>query len=384
MANADHVSILYRGVAEWNAWRRANPSEEPDLSSALLRGANLPGVDLTSTDLTRAALAGSNLTGAQLTNANLSFADLREAVLASAYLPGANLTGTNLQDAKLAEAILTSANLDRTQLTGSDLRRAVLDGAELDTTNLTGAHLGGADLSWASLYQTVLSGADLTGTNLLGAQLIETILDGSILRGARVYGTSVWDIEGVPNDQTDLVITPPGHAIVTVDDLKVAQFIYLLLSNPNLRDVINTITSKVVLILGRFIEGRKVILDSLREALREHNLTPVLVDFDLPTDRDTTETVTLLARMARFVVADITDPASIPMELQAIAPDVAVPIRAIVQENHEPFGMMRDLTRKYHWVLEPYRYRDLDSLLANLAEEIIYPAEAKRQELTRT
>ena len=38
------------------------------------------------------------------------------------------------------------------------------------------------------------------------------------------------------------------HAL---DNLKVAQFVYLLLNNAEIRDVIDTITSKVVLILGR-------------------------------------------------------------------------------------------------------------------------------------
>jgi hypothetical protein len=114
--------------------------------------------------------------------------------------------------------------------------------------------------------------------------------------------------------------------------------------------------------------------------LRLHNLTPILFDFDIPADRDITETVTLLARMARFIVADLTDPASIPMELQAIAPDVAVPIRSLVQKGQKPFSMFNTL-KKYHWVLPPYQYSDMDELLANLQDEIIAPAEAKRIEL---
>ena len=36
--------------------------------------------------------------------------------------------------------------------------------------------------------------------------------------------------------------------------------------------------------------------------------------------RDITETVTLLARMARFFIADLAEPSSIPKELEAIAP----------------------------------------------------------------
>ena len=60
-----------------------------------------------------------------------------------------------------------------------------------------------------------------------------------------------------------MLITPPDRARVTVDHVDVAQFIYLLLSNTRIRSVIETITYKVVLILGRFTPERKVILDAL-------------------------------------------------------------------------------------------------------------------------
>jgi hypothetical protein len=43
----------------------------------------------------------------------------------------------------------------------------------------------------------------------------------------------------------------PGDSGRRVGDIEVAQFIYLLLNNQKLRDVIETITSKAVLILGR-------------------------------------------------------------------------------------------------------------------------------------
>ena len=83
-------------------------------------------------------------------------------------------------------------------------------------------------------------------------------------------------------------------------------------------EVIDTITSKAVLILGRFTEERKAVLDALREELRKRDYLPILFDFDVPATRDITETISLLARMARFVVADITDAKSIPQELAVI------------------------------------------------------------------
>ena len=50
-----------------------------------------------------------------------------------------------------------------------------------------------------------------------------------------------------------------------------AQFIYLLLHNEKIREVIDTITSKAVLILGRRTPARKAVLDAIRDELRRRN-----------------------------------------------------------------------------------------------------------------
>jgi hypothetical protein len=166
----------------------------------------------------------------------------------------------------------------------------------------------------------------------------------------------------------------------TVDNIKVAQFIYLMLNNQEIRDVIDTITSKVVLILGRFTNERKAVLDALREELRKRDYLPILFDFDVPTTRDITETVSLLARMARFIIADLTDPSSIPKELEAIVPSLAVPVQPLLEGSSRPYAMFKDYW-KYPWVLPIYWYEGLEPLLATLAENVITPAEEKAQAL---
>lgn len=82
--------------------------------------------------------------------------------------------------------------------------------------------------------------------------------------------------------------------------------------NAKIRGIIATLTSKVVLVLGHFTPGRKAVLHALREALRQRDYVPVLFDFDVPRERNFTETVPLLAPMARFIVAELTEPSSIP------------------------------------------------------------------------
>jgi hypothetical protein len=168
-----------------------------------------------------------------------------------------------------------------------------------------------------------------------------------------------------------------------VDNLEVAQFIYLLLNNERLRSIIDSITSKVVLILGRFTPARKVILDAIREELRNRGYTPVLFDFEKPNSRTTVETISTLAHMARFVIADMTDAKSVLQELQAIVPlSPSVVVQPLLLASQEEPGMF-DFIRKFPWVLDTHRYADQKTLLAELDSGVIAPAEAMANELAR-
>ncbi len=116
-------------------------------------------------------------------------------------------------------------------------------------------------------------------------------------------------------------------------------------------------------------------LDALREELRKRNYLPILFDFSVPATRDITETISLLARMARFVVADITDAKSIPQELATIVPDLpSVPVQPLLLEGSAEYGMFEHFKR-YPWVLETYRYPSSARLIASLGERVIGPPE---------
>jgi hypothetical protein len=209
------------------------------------------------------------------------------------------------------------------------------------------------------------------------ANLVHTNVARANLTGCRVYGVSAWDLKLDGAEQKNLIITPGDESEITVDNLEVAQFIYLLLNNERIRHVIDTITSKVVLILGRFTPERKVVLDALREELRRRGYTPVLFDFDKPRSRSTLETVSTLAHMARFVIADLTDAKSVLQELQAVVPtNPSVPVQPLILATQEEPGMF-DFLRLYFWVLEPYRYPNPTGLLAALTDRVIAPAELR-------
>ena len=75
-----------------------------------------------------------------------------------------------------------------------------------------------------------------------------------------------------------------------------------------------------MLLLGRFNERRIEILERLREELRKRGYLPIIFNFDKPQTKNFTETVRLLAGLSHFVIADVTNPKSAPLELQATIP----------------------------------------------------------------
>lgn len=333
---------MKEGVEAWNRWRRENESLVPDLSEADLTGANLFRVNLSMANLTKTNLDGANLSGANLTKADLSWANLHRA----------NLGGASLSEALLYYTCLVKADLY---------------GAYLDRANLFAADLRGADLSKADLRN-----ANLVGTNLENATIIDS----------NIYGINVWDIKKDGLKQQDLIIAPyTSFEAITIDDLEIAQFIYLLLNNQKFRDVIEAVTSKAVLILGRFTEERKKILDAIRDELRSRNFLPILFDFEKPATRDLTETVSILAKLSRFVIADLTDAKSIPQELSHIVPNMpSLPVIPLILKGQQEYSMFEHWPR-YPWVLSVFEYDGEAHLIENLSIGVIDPAERKVQEI---
>jgi len=341
MSDLEHLRILEQGADVWNQWREDNPKVRPDLHLYKLSDMDLSGYNFNHTDLRVAELDSATLHGSVFSEADLS--------------------GANLQDADL-----TWTNFNGAVLIGADLTNADLSDSMLPCANFGGAKLIGANFSRASLN---------------GVSLVKAEVDGAIFTDSSVYGISVWSLKGTPKDQSNLVITKLDEPTITVDNLEVAQFIYLLLFNHKIREVIDTITSKVVLILGRFTASRKVVLDGIRRELRKEGYVPVLFDFEKPKSRTTIETISTLARMARFVIADITEAKSVLQELQEIVPNTpSVPVQPLLlASDHEP-GMF-DHFKAYQWVLQPHVYDSQEDLLESLKIKVIIPAEEKLKEL---
>jgi hypothetical protein len=90
--------------------------------------------------------------------------------------------------------------------------------------------------------------------------------------------------------------------------------------------------------------------------LRRLDYLPILFDFDKPISRDLTAMVSTLAHMSRFIIADLTDPTSIPHELATVVPATLIPVQPIILSGNREFGMFADHLHRYHWVLDIYHY----------------------------
>jgi hypothetical protein len=282
-----------------------------------------------------------------------------------------DLSGMNFRNADLILANLSNANLNGANLREADLRWA----------NLKNAKLRGIDLGLSNLNNAQFINADLTEANLFKSSLVQTNFEGAILVKCNVYGISTWDTNLRRAEQKDIIITPHGFPEITVDNLEVAQFIYLILHNEKIRDVIDTIGKKGVLILGRFIAERKSVLDAIREKLRKLGYIPIVFDFERSKDRDFTETIMILAGMCLFIIADITNPKSSPLELQATVPNYMIPFVPIIKEGEKPFAMFEDLKGKYEWVLDILVYDSIPNLIEGFENAVLDPALEKHSQL---
>lgn len=358
MANQEDLDVLKKGAAgvtAWNLWRELHPNEKYNLIGADLRGVQLRGVNLSEACLSEAHLSA----------ANLGEADLTDTSFHRAYLDEADLSGANLRGADLREANLFRANFFRANLRGADLSRA---------------YLGSTNLGEADLF-----GANLSGAILLSTNLTDATLDNCTIR--RISVSNIWQDRA---KQGNLIIAEYNEPLITVDNLQVAQFVYTLLNNQELRDSINALIKQGVLLLGRSSDGGLEILQSIAAVLRNMEYLPMFFDFEMPNDlddfegpnpRDYTETIEILASLAKFVIVDLSGISDHQKFYDAIS-HINIPIATIIEAEREEYSLLHDL-QTYPWVIPPVKFTDEEHLMALFSSKIIEPAEQKARELKK-
>lgn len=344
-SSLEYIELLSKGENVWNEWRINNPSITPCLRDVnfveQFSSHNFSGlpefhsVDFSNVDFNCSSLRNSTFCDCNFDGSKITFSDLVDAYFQSCSFKNVNMRVCKIGDAHFIDCIFVDS-----------------------------------DLSYCSAENTSFQGSTFKNTALENISFVESDFSNTVLDECRVYGISSWDLNLQNSKQQDLIITKDGSPKITVDNIELAQFLYLMINNSNLRKIISTIISKVVLILGNFSPERKRILDNIRSQLRTYDLIPVMFDFNKPASRNLTETVITLASMSKFIIADITSPRSIPHELATLIKEFpSIAVYPIIQEYETEYGMFQDLAA-YPWVKEIRRYNSqtIDEVVRTIAE----------------
>jgi hypothetical protein len=93
---------------------------------------------------------------------------------------------------------------------------------------------------------------------------------------------------------------------------------------------------------------------------------PIIFDFKKDETKSYTEVIKVLGGISRFIIADLSDPSSIPHELQAIIGEFSVPIIPIFHKKNSEvmvYSMFTDYY-KYNWVYRVVEYVEEEDLFA--------------------
>ena len=290
------TQILMQGAKVWNAWRENN---YPTSGFTDPFWYDCPGSD------------GVQVKG----NNQLDFSDM-------------NLSGILIHSAFAEGLNLQRATFDGTTFEEGDFSRADFRGATFLNTKFNKTILTGANFDGATFINCNLNRVNLVGASFQVKEITETV----------VYGISAWDlVTSEESKQSKLVIEKTydlysdfikqGELPLMVEDIELAQFIYYLSNHKKLRDTLNILNDKGVLLLGRFKDGGLERLYSIRDWLHRKGYMAMIFDFDRPDNLSKIETVVTMAGLSKFIIADLSG-SSVGHELASIVPQLKKPLIA--------------------------------------------------------
>jgi uncharacterized protein YjbI with pentapeptide repeats len=288
--------ILMQGPETWNTWRERNPGPVTFSAPRWYDSPGPGGVQIKGRN--RIRFDGMHLSHVSVYNAFAEGLHLRDAVF-----DGAHFEEGDFSRADFSGAIFRNTKFNKTIFTG-----ACFDGATFVNCNLNRINLVGASFRVKEITETV------------------------------VYGIAAWDLETSDDmKQSKLVIEKTydlysdliqhGKVPLTVDDIELAQFVYYLSNHRKMRDTLNILNDRGVLLLGRFKDGGLERLYSMREWLQRQGYTAMIFDFARPDNLSLTETVVTMAGLSKFIIVDLSG-TSVPAELQSILGQIKKPILA--------------------------------------------------------
>jgi hypothetical protein len=153
-------------------------------------------------------------------------------------------------------------------------------------------------------------------------------------------------------ENTSQVVTDVNSLVQLVADVSLDQLDDAIVDLRRLREFLHSEGERIQREISCYLQLNHIATDSIKSIVENivqwkkaaHSTAralPMVFNFDKPETKDFTETVRLLCGFSKFVIVDITNPRSAPLELQATVPDYMVPFAPILQKGDEenPFAM---------------------------------------------
>ncbi len=167
--------LSFESEFEWDAGGHFIPVEFDDI---------LPIRDLSGVDLREIDLSGSYLYLVKFERANLSSAVMRKAQVFAGEWAEVDLNHADLRRTWFRDVDMTNANLYMSKLNSTRFRSCRLEGAELGRAKLRKARLVSSNLTTAKLAKAHFDQTWLTGSNLSGVDFNDVDLQNSIVYDA--------------------------------------------------------------------------------------------------------------------------------------------------------------------------------------------------------
>ncbi|WP_319422172.1 pentapeptide repeat-containing protein [Pleurocapsa sp. FMAR1] len=193
----------------------------------ILTSLGLPNLDYA--DLSDVCGTAISFRNASLNKANLKNVEFNESDFSKASLVEANLENARLKNIWFGQADLTQANF----------KEACLSFTNFENANMYMANLSGVEGVRVTLKKAFLKKANLKKINLVNsffddANLNEATLEKATLDDCSIYGVSLWGTKAEEIKLNNVYISPKIKESLTINNLKLAQTIYLHRENPSL------------------------------------------------------------------------------------------------------------------------------------------------------
>ena len=252
---------------------------------------------------------------------------------------GMNLSGALILKAFAEGLTLRNCIFENTVFEEGDFSRADFSGATFRNTRFNKTIFTGANFDGATIVNCNLNRINLVGASFRVKEITETV----------IYGIAAWDLVTSEESKQSRLVVEKTYELYSdliqqekipmmVDDIELAQFIYYLSNHKKMREAINILNDKGVLLLGRFKDGGLKRLYTVLELLRGKGYMPMIFDFTRPDNLSLTETAVTMAGLSKFVIVDLSG-SSVPAELQAILIQIKKPVLAF----GNPYALFPDL-----------------------------------------